>query len=178
MKQYSIIEFLYKDYNKFYGFALSLLKNKYLAEDVVQDVFLQLLNSNSNHLLWIFDSGNGISYINKIIAVRCLSKKSQFYKQQIQYIKKKIDVNENELEYLYNKVNESSTYISDILLDKINEITKTFNEYERDIFMLYYQSNMTYQELSIETGIPKISIYNSVRKVKRKIWGKLNKEKK
>ena len=98
MKQYTVIEVMYKDYNKFYAFALSLLKNKYLAEDVVQDVFLQLLSSNSNHLLWILDTGKGVSYINKIIAVRCLSKKSQFYKQQIKYIKSKISVSESELE--------------------------------------------------------------------------------
>lgn len=169
MKQYTVIEVMYKDYNKFYAFALSLLKNKYLAEDVVQDVFLQLLSSNSNHLLWILDTGKGVSYINKIIAVRCLSKKSQFYKQQIKYIKSKISVSESELEYLYNKINTQSTSLSELLTNSVLSVIETFDEYEKNLFLLYYESGMTYGELSDELGIPKISIYNTVRKVKKQI---------
>lgn len=169
MKQYTIIEVLYKDYNKFYAFALSLLKNKHLAEDVVQDVFLQLLSSNSNHLLWIFDTGKGVSYINKIIAVRCLSKKSQFYKQQVQYIKQKINVSEQELEYLYNKVNTESISVAEVLTNSVLKAISTYDEYEKNLFLLYYESGMTYTELSKEIGIPKISIYNTVRKVRKQI---------
>lgn len=169
MKQYSVIEILYNDKDIFVKFAQSLLRDKFLAEDVVQDVFIQLLTSNSNHLLWIYDTGKGVSYINKIIAVRCLSKKSQFYKQQVAYIKKKVFVSESELEYLYNKINNKSILLSEILTNSINEIINTFDEYEKELFLLYYDSNMTYEELSIQTGIPKISIYNTVRKVQKQI---------
>jgi len=132
-------------------------------------VFLQLLTSNSNHLLWIFDTGKGVSYINKIIAVRCLSKKSQFYKQQIKYIKQKVKVNERELEYLYNMINTQSISIAEVLTNKVTKIIDTFDEYERNLFLLYYESDMTYSELSQEIGIPKISIYNTVRKIQKKI---------
>tara|TARA_R110000823_G_scaffold315684_1_gene449691 strand:+ start:4939 stop:5460 length:522 start_codon:yes stop_codon:yes gene_type:complete len=169
MKRYTIVEILYRDYQTYYRFAYSLLKDKYLSEDVVQDVFLQLLTSNSNHLLWIFDTGKGVSYVNKIIAVRSLSKKSKFYKQQIAYIKNKLSVSEVELEYLHNKINNNSVLLSEILTKAITKIINTFDEYERDLFLLYYDSNMTYEELSEETGIPKISIYNTVRKVQKKI---------
>ena len=160
---------MYKDYDTYVRFAFSLLKDKYLSEDVVHDVFLQLLTSNSNHLLWIFDTGKGVSYINKIVAVRCLSKKSQFYKQQILYVKKKLHVSENELEYLYNKVNSESVSLSEVLMQSVLKIIHTFDEYERNLFLLYYESGMTYEELSIEVGIPKISIYKTVRKVQKKI---------
>jgi len=169
MKIYTVVEILYKDKDIFTRFAYSLLKDKYLAEDVVQDIFIQLLTSNSNHLLWIYDTGKGVSYINKIIAVRCLSKKSQFYKQQVAYIKNKLYVSENELEYLYNKINNKSILLSEILTNSINEIINTFDDYEKDLFLLYYDSNMTYKELSKKTGIPKISIYNTVRKVQKQI---------
>ncbi len=136
-------------------------------------MFLQLLTSNSNHLLWIFDTGKGVSYINKIIAVRCLSKKSQFYKQQITYIKQKVKVNERELEYLYNMINTQSISIAEMLTNKVLKIINTFDEYERNLFLLYYESDMTYSELSQEVGIPKISIYNTVRKVQKKIKEKI-----
>jgi len=145
-----------------------------LAEDVVQDVFLQLMTSNSNHLLWIFDTGKGVSYVNKIVAVRCLSKKSQFYKQQIEYIKKKVkNISERELEYFCNLKNNTSISISEILVNNILKIISTFDKYERDLFLLYYDSGMTYEELSKETGIPKISIYNTVRKVQKQIKEKV-----
>lgn len=145
-----------------------------MAEDVVQDVFLQLMTSNSNHLLWIFDTGKGVSYVNKIVAVRCLSKKSQFYKQQIEYIKKKVkNISERELEYFCNLKNNTSISISEILVNNILKIISTFDKYERDLFLLYYDSGMTYEELSKETGIPKISIYNTVRKVQKQIKEKV-----
>tara|TARA_R100001244_G_C5118351_1_gene122897 strand:+ start:176 stop:628 length:453 start_codon:yes stop_codon:yes gene_type:complete len=150
------------------------LRDKDLAEDVVQDVFLQLMTSNSNHLLWIFDTGKGVSYVNKIVAVRCLSKKSQFYKQQIEYIKKKVkNISERELEYFCNLKNNTSISISEILVNNILKIISTFDKYERDLFLLYYDSGMTYEELSKETGIPKISIYNTVRKVQKQIKEKV-----
>ncbi len=168
-KTYSVVEVLYKDHSKFLAFAISLLKDKALAEDIVQDVFLQLLTSNSNHLIWIFSEGKGVSYINKIIAVRCLSKKSQFYKKNILYVKNKIKVEPKELEYLYHKIHAENFSVSNLLLDKINKELKKFSEYERDLFLLYYESGFTYEELSKEVGIPKISIYNTIRKVKKKI---------
>tara|TARA_R110000744_G_scaffold106225_1_gene202442 strand:+ start:4339 stop:4860 length:522 start_codon:yes stop_codon:yes gene_type:complete len=173
MKTYSVIEFLYKDYEVYKRFAYSLLKNKELAEDVVQDVFVQLLTSNSNHLLWIYDSGSCVSYINKIIAVRCLSKKSQFYKQQISYTKLKVNVSQSELEYLHNKINTNNISLKEILTSSIYKILHTFDEYERNLFLLYYESGMTYTELSKEVGIPKISIYNTVRKVRKEIRKKI-----
>ncbi|QDP57728.1 MAG: hypothetical protein Unbinned6486contig1001_43 [Prokaryotic dsDNA virus sp.] len=169
MKKYSVVEILYKDYDKLVRFAVSLLKNKSLAEDVVQDVFLQLISSNSNHLVWIYGNGKGLSYLNKIIAVRCLSKKSKFYKEQILYQKNKLPTSESELEYLYNKTNLEQTIVDKKLLKKIHLIVNTFDEYEKNLFLLYYESEMTYKELSEEIGIPKISIYNTVRKVTKKI---------
>ena len=38
-----------------------------------------------------------------------------------------------------------------------------------NVFLLYYEGNLTYNELAIETGIPQISLFNTVRKVKKKL---------
>ena len=169
MKKYSVVEILYKEYDKFFSFALSLLKNRSLAQDVVQDVFLQLMTSNSNHLIHIYGAGSGVSYVNKIIAVRCLSKKSQFYKQQLSYERNKVKVSEQELEYICNPIFNTSIPINKLLFAKIEKAISTFDEYEKNLFMLYYESGMTYGELSKQIGIPKLSIYNSVRKVRKQI---------
>lgn len=171
-KRYSVVEILYKEKNALINFAYSFLKNKELAEDVVHDVFVQLLTSNNNRLVSIYGIGNPQNYLKKIIAVRCLSKKSQFYRQNIIYIKNKIDVNENELEYFYNKFFDNNEQ-ENKQLKKIKDILSTFDYYDKSLFLLYYESDMTHKELSEATGISKISIYNTVRKVKLKIKEKV-----
>lgn len=57
----------------------------------------------------------------------------------------------------------------DKLKASIDNALDKFNYYEREVFLLYYESNLTYNELAQETGIPKISIFNTVRKVKTKL---------
>jgi len=172
-KAYTITEILYIDYDEYVGFAYSFLKDKNLSEDVVQDVFLQLITSNSNHLLWVETAGSSKSYVKKIIAVRCLSKKSQFYKKNIEYKKNTINMQPHEMEYvLHLKVTTDLSY-DKIKYQKVLDIISKFDEYERTLFLLYYESDMTYEELSKETGIPKISIYNTVRKIRNKIKEKL-----
>lgn len=66
-------------------------------------------------------------------------------------------------------INSQSISIAEVLTNKVTKIIDTFDEYERNLFLLYYESDMTYSELSKEIGIPKISIYNTVRKIQKKI---------
>ena len=168
-KAYTITEILYIDFNEYVSFANSFLYDITLSEDVVQDVFLQLITSNSNHLLWVDTSGSSKSYIKKIIAVRCLSKKSQFYKKNIEYKKNKVLMDSNQMEYHIHKNKKTDLGYDKSKYNKIIEVIKKFNEYERNLFLLYYESDMTYNNLSKEIGIPKISIYNTIRKVKKTI---------
>ena len=70
VKTYTITEMLYLDFDDYLGFANTFVKDYDMAKDVVQDVFLQLITSNSNHLLWVDTAGSSKSYIKKIIAVR------------------------------------------------------------------------------------------------------------
>lgn len=174
VKTYTITEMLYLDFDEYVGFANTFVKDYDMAQDVVQDVFLQLITSNSNHLLWVDTAGSSKSYIKKIIAVRCLSKKSQFYKKNIEYNKNKVTVELYELEnILHEKTNNISNY-DKVKYDLVLQTLSTFDEYDRSLFLLYYESDLTYEELSKEIGIPKISIYNTIRKVKKKTKEKLN----
>ena len=174
VKTYTITEMLYLDFDEYVGFANTFVKDYDMAKDVVQDVFLQLITSNSNHLLWVDTAGSSKSYIKKIIAVRCLSKKSQFYKKNIEYNKNKVTVELYELEnILHEKTNNISNY-DKVKYDLVLQTLSTFDEYDRSLFLLYYESDLTYEELSKEIGIPKISIYNTIRKVKKKTKEKLN----
>jgi RNA polymerase sigma factor (sigma-70 family) len=169
IKRQTIIEALYEHYKALVIFATPLTRDKGLAEDVVQDVYLQLLTSDTNRLLWIYAEGGGLNYLKKIVAVRVLSKKSQFYRKRIAYRKNKLNIDISNLEYLIIDNNYLPDLYKDKLKASINKALDKFDYYERNIFLLYYESKQTYNELAEETGIPKISIFNTVRKVKKQI---------
>jgi RNA polymerase sigma factor (sigma-70 family) len=99
-----------------------------------------------------------------------LSKKSQFYRKQILYNKNKINNDIENLEYLlYENSTDIPPNYTTKLKERVDKALNTFDYYERNIFLLYYEGNLTYNELSNETGIPKISIFNTVRKVKKRL---------
>ena len=175
IKRQTIIEALYEHFKELVRFATPLTRDKGLAEDVVQDVYLQLLTSDTNRLLWIYAEGGGLNYLKKIIAVRVLSKKSQFYRKRILYNKNKVKTDISDLEHFLNiKVVDTPQDYKERLKQTLDTTLETFNYYERNLFLLYYEGNLTYNELADETGIPKISIFNTVRKVKKQIKEKVN----
>lgn len=170
IKRQTIIEALYEHFKALVVFATPLTRDKGLAEDVVQDVYLQLLTSDTNRLLWIFAEGGGLNYLKKIVAVRVLSKKSQFYRKRILYNKNKVNVNISDIEYILNdKAKDIPQDYKTLLNKRLNTTLTKFDYYERNVFLLYYEGNLTYNELAIETGIPQISLFNTVRKVKKKL---------
>ena len=169
IKRQTIIEALYEHFKELVLFATPLTRDKGLAEDVVQDVYLQLVTSDNNRVLWIYSEGSGLNYLKKIVAVRVLSKKSQFYRKRIAYKKNKINIDISSLEYQLLNNNPVPDHYKEKLKASIEKALDNFNYYEREVFLLYYESKLTYKELAKETGIPKISIFNTVRKVKTKL---------
>lgn len=103
-----------------------------------------------------------------------LSKKSQFYRKRIAYKKNKVNIDISNLEYLFINDNYTPDLYKQKLKASIDKALTTFEYYEREVFLLYYDSKLTYKELAKETGIPKISIFNTVRKVKTKLKNLVN----
>ena len=104
-----------------------------------------------------------------------LSKKSQFYRKRILYNKNKVKTDISDLEHFLNiKVVDTPQDYKERLKQTLDTTLETFNYYERNLFLLYYEGNLTYNELAEETGIPKISIFNTVRKGKKQLKDKVN----
>ena len=80
-KKYHPIEYVYKDYDYYLGFAIKKTKDKFLSEDLVQEVFLQLLTMNHHKLLIILDGGRIKTYICKIMMVKYLKSLNHHYNQ-------------------------------------------------------------------------------------------------
>lgn len=166
------IEWIYKDFQYYLGFAIKQTKDKDLSEDLVQETFLQLMTMNQHRLLIIIDSGKIKTYICKIMMVKYFSAKSQFNKKMVQYKKKKIQSDASFLEHLVNKNNEiddSTNEYIDSLHKKIDDCLATFDDYDRKLFQLYYETGLSVRKLSEETGITFKSIQYTIEKVKKNI---------
>jgi len=166
------IEWIYKDYKYFLGFALKKTKDKMLSEDLVQETFLQLMTMNQHRLLIIIESGKIKTYICKIMMVKYFSQKSQFNKKIVQYNKKKIKCEPSFLESLANRHNQidedHDKYIGD-LNDKIDNCLMQFDEYDRKLFNLYYELGLSTRKLSEETKISQKAIEYTINKVRNNI---------
>ena len=166
------IEWIYKDFKYYLGFAIKQTKDSDLSEDLVQETFLQLMSMNQHKLLIIIDSGKIKTYICKILMVKYYSKKSQFNRKYVQYKKKKIESDESFLEHLANKNSEDVEEINShnkILNKKIDDCLESMNQYDKDLFKLYYEAGLSIRKLSKETGISFKSIQYTIEKVKKHI---------
>lgn len=169
-KKYHPIEYVYKDYKYYLGFAIKQTKDTFLSEDLVQEVFLQMLTMNHHKLLIILDGGKIKTYICKIMMVKYFSKKSQFHKKYVRYNNNKVRPRNNEA-FMERIMNEKIEY-EDGILDmemKINKCLETFEEYDRDIFNLYYETGLSFNKLEKETGISQRSLRNTITKVREQI---------
>ena len=174
-KKYHPIEYVYKDYNYYLGFAIKQTKDMFLSEDLVQEVFLQLLTMNHHKLLIILDGGKIKTYICKIMMVKYFSKKSQFHKKYVRYSNNKVRPANNEA-FIERVLNEQIEYEDGILEmeQRIDKCLDTFSIYDRDIFNIYYETGLSYRKLEKETGISQRSLRNTITKVREQIKTILN----
>jgi|TARA_R110002020_G_scaffold100633_2_gene237779 RNA polymerase sigma factor (sigma-70 family) len=166
------IEWIYKDFNYYLGFAINKTKDKDLSEDLVQETFVQLMTMNQHKLLIIIDSGKIKTYVCKIMMVKFYSNKSQFNKKMVQYKRKKIESDESFLEHLANKNaddEQGQLHHIEKMNKKIDDCLNTFDEYDRKLFQLYYETGLSIRRLSEETGITFKSIQYTIDKVKKNI---------
>ena len=104
--------------------------------------------------------------------VKYFSNKSQFNKKIVQYKKKKIQSDESFLEHLVNKnaeIEDDSTEHLKIMNQKLEDCMNTFDEYDKKLFKLYYETGLSIRKLSDETGISFKSIQYTIDKVKKNI---------
>jgi len=88
----------------------------------------------------------------------------------VQYKKKKINSDDSFLEHLANKriENNSNDHV-EMMNEKIDDCLNTFDEYDRKLFQLYYETGLSIRRLSEETGITFKSIQYTIDKVKNNI---------
>lgn len=150
-------------------------------DDLVQEVFVQLLTMDKDKLQKLIDSDEIYPYFNRMAKLNYYSKTSRYY-------------------YTYLKEYEHVTYSTDLAVKalKLNDIKHTYNDlytiqgadvintllselywYDRELFKLYVLGsvdgkNYTYTTLAQKTGISRMSIYSTIKGVKKHIAKRLN----
>ena len=137
---------LYKKYRKkLVHFAHSLLHNKEQSEDLVQDVFIKLIQNPQ-----LYKSGNSFaSWVFTIVKNNCLN--------VIRNDKKRFEL--RNLHLSNNPSTEShSTNDYQKLRSKINSLYQTFNDKEKLVFVLRFELDLSLKETSEIANIPEGSV--------------------
>ena len=143
-------------------------------DDLTQVVFEQLLLMDKGKLKALIDSGDLNRYFNRMCKLSYYSKNSQYY-----YVYNKIYevINfKGRHEKQSEKQSPSNLYITEDELttnaDIINSILNELYWYDRELFRLYVLGDenvkkYTYTSLAKKTGISRISIYYTIKSVKK-----------
>lgn len=142
-----------------YGFALSLCKNVPDAEDVLQDVFVQIWNAAEQYtpagkpMAWIFT-------ITRNLALLCLRQKNKMIPFSA--------------EDLQEHLEEISQVTSD---DRIvlEALLKSLQDTERQILVLHALSGMKHREIASLLQIPLPTVLSKYHRAVKKL-GKIMKE--
>ena len=140
-------------------------------DDLTQVVFEQLLQMEKAKLDALINTGDIHRYFNRMCKLSYYSKNSQYY-----YIYGKINEVINFEQTNISKRKRDFLYINEEHLntnaDIINSILDELYWYDRELFRLYVLGDenvkkYTYTSLAKKTGISRISIYYTIKSVKK-----------
>jgi len=150
-------------------------------DDLTQEVFEQLLNMNSEKLEDLIEKGDIYRYFNRMCKLNYYSKNSRYYYTYNKMYELITFREHNEglkLESIGKKYIDENLY-NNIDADLINDLLSELYWYDRELFKLYVlgdseNNTYSYTSLSKKTGISRISIYYTIRSVKKYITKRLN----
>lgn len=170
-----VIEFYAENYTRLRGIAKSYVLNDNIADELIQEVFLQVSEKNEIKL------HNGkdetiLKWLTQIIKINAISKTSRFYYKFIKPTKPFADIDEEVMEkhnttlyednYIYNK---EDTFVA--LEDSLCEI----DWFHRGMFELY-MSLGSYKSVKEVSYIPLQSVKRYVQQAKEELKNKITKK--
>lgn len=151
---YDALEALYNNTKaSVYGYALSILKNTFDAEDVLHDVYVSIFSSAQGY----FSHGKPLAWILTITRNLCLMK--------IREHKRKADMPEENWEAYLDNCERMST------LDKlvITECMKSLSDEERQIVALHAVSGFKHREIALFLQMPLSTVLSKYNRAIKKL---------
>lgn len=151
------------------------------ADDVVSMVVESMLNMDRETLQDIYDKGGLLWYAIRCITLNIRSCTSRYHYKYSKYydnidepINYKSTFSKNHIENKPEVIDDNST--KGIYLEAINNILDEMYWYDKELFTTYYKGGYTLDSLSEKTGISRMSIFNTIKKVKKYLKNNANKE--
>jgi len=162
----NILSLAYKYHSDWLNIAKSIVKNDF-AEDIVQEFYIKL-DRYAKYEMFIFADGSvNKTYAYMILRSICLNylkEKNKFCKVDLHdgYSIEENDIEAKEaIEKIYNKID--------------NEL-KNWHWYDKDLFKIYKDENISIRKLAKETTISSSSIFHTLKSCKEKIKDKFSED--
>lgn len=159
--------------------AYNINHDKNKADDAVSMVIESMLRMDREVLQDIYNKGGLKWYAIRAITLNLKSITSRYYYKYNKYYER-IDTNVSNSTYSVHCYENNPEIYQDndkeINLEAIENLLKDLYWYDRDLFITYYKGGYTLDSLSAKTGISRMSIFNTIKKVKRFLKDKVNEE--
>lgn len=147
---------IYEYAKKIFGFAYSKIKNYHDAEDLSQDIILQLCDKRIDF--------TAIENVDAYIFRICSYTWSNYYRKN----KPMWNTHDNvsELDFLQDDENIEESYIQNELYEKLRREVMFLSKTRRDITVMFYYENKSGEEISKALGIPSSTVRWHIRETK------------
>jgi len=143
--------------------AIKMSKSVEIGEELVQELFLILMEKDKKLLKRLADENKAEGYCLKIMKTQLYSKNSDFYKKEMSWRNNKADGGLSEkIEEPFNEID----FINKIEIEKIDLLIKRLPYFEREVFRVYYSEGLSLNRFAKKSGISRKTIYNTINKVK------------
>lgn len=162
----------YLDKYSFYRLnAIKMSKSVEIGEELVQELFLILMEKDKKLLKKLADENKAEAYCLKIMKTQLYSKNTNFYKSEISWRKNR-DSDSFNINKIDNKAIEKEKeidFIKMVEIEKVDLLIKRLPYFEREVFRVYYSEGLSLNRFAKKSGISRKTIYNTINKVKNYI---------
>ena len=140
------------------------------AEDIVQEAYICLIKYATPEKII---KGDKASRVYMFFTLRSLY--YQYYNKKKKVKKVRIDDDENYLQIPQeDNIDENEAFNS--ICELVDGVADEWNWYDRKLWKLYSQTDMSMRKLAAETKISWVSIYNSLKHLKQDLKDKLQED--
>lgn len=175
-----MLEILSKNHKVWIAMGLSLGIPDDMVEDFVHETYLRLNKYIDNPEKIMYNK----TEVNKFyVYITIKNLWSDYNKAKSKYTIYKIDDYNNDYAFdtsdniIYEEVNYEKEIAQEYILDKINKEVESWDHwYDKKLFKLYYNTDMSMRKLASETSISVTSIFNSCKNYKEILRSKFGED--
>ena len=140
------------------------------AEDIVQEAY---------YVLTKYANPDNVIQDNRIVRGYMYFTLRSIYYQYYNKKKKirKISIDDEDVKHQFEETDDIEDHLAyDKICQKVDDLSDKWSWYDRKIWKLYSQTDMSIRKLASETGISWVSIFNTLKNLKEEVKIKLDED--